>query len=221
MIVLEYTTAPQAPYPIQFRQASAALHHLLASGIPASNIVLSGDSAGAHIMLCLVSHLLRPHPSVPPPPALSAPLAGLFLISPRVTNATTAPSFAENSHRDILNKETLSRWLGTFRFNSTIATEDGLRLDGYFTEPANAPEDWWIGLHNVVNRVFVSAGDHECFRDPIIKFSQNWKKCEGVDLTCFVEKQGIHDSPLMDISAGRPPTDLVLAAGHWLASVVG
>ncbi|EGN94902.1 hypothetical protein SERLA73DRAFT_96280 [Serpula lacrymans var. lacrymans S7.3] len=220
VVIFEYTRAPQAPYPTQFRQFNAALKHLVESGISPSNIVISGDSAGAHIALCVISHLLHPHPMVDPPPVLSSPLAGLLLISPRTTNALVSQSFTENTNNDTLSKETLNLWISTFRANSHIADDEGLEKDGFYTEPLRAPQEWWDGLATkVANKVFISAGGHECFKDDIIAFSEKWKQCSGLDVTRVVEERGIHDSPLMDTDAGRPPTDLMKAIVRWLADI--
>ncbi|KAI0265808.1 Alpha/Beta hydrolase protein [Gloeopeniophorella convolvens] len=68
---LEYSMAPQAQFPIQLRQANAALTHLLEHGAHPSNIVLCGDSAGGNLALQAISHILHPLPNLPPPPALS------------------------------------------------------------------------------------------------------------------------------------------------------
>lgn len=50
---LEYTTAPEAQYPTQIGQVGLALDHLVddaeAYGIDSDQLVLAGDSAGAHI----------------------------------------------------------------------------------------------------------------------------------------------------------------------------
>ncbi|THH13466.1 hypothetical protein EW146_g6762 [Bondarzewia mesenterica] len=217
--ILEYTLSSHAPYPTQFEQANAALNHLVRSGVSASNLIISGDSAGAHIALCVVSHILHPHPAVDAAPVLSSPFAGLLLISPRVTNATSAASFTENSTRDILTKETFISWITNFRSNSDISTDQGLARDGLYTEPLDASDEWWKGMATKVARnIFLSAGEHECMRDPITGLAENWKRVEGLDITFIVEEKGIHDSPLMDV--GRAPSDLVLAVGHWLSKTV-
>ncbi|KAH8977129.1 Alpha/Beta hydrolase protein [Lactarius akahatsu] len=82
VVALEYSLASDSPVPTQLRQANAALTHLLQKGIPPSNIVIGGDSAGANLTLQLASHLLHPLVSIPAPPSLSQPFAGALLISP-------------------------------------------------------------------------------------------------------------------------------------------
>ncbi|KAF9262175.1 alpha/beta-hydrolase [Marasmius fiardii PR-910] len=217
--VLEYTNVPKASYPTQFRQANIALRQLISSGINPSNIILSGDSAGGHIALCLLSHILHPHPEIEPPPELTSPLGGVLLISPRATNETTAPSFFSNSQRDVLSRETLSTFTTLFRSNSPITTDPGLRADRFYTEPLKAPPVWWNGFTDkVTTRLFISAGEFECFRDVIRVLAENMKMIPGLDVLFELEEKGVHDSPLWD--AHRPPSDLVKNIQRWLVQTV-
>ncbi|KZV69240.1 alpha/beta-hydrolase [Peniophora sp. CONT] len=212
---VEYSLAPIKPYPTQVREAHAGLQHLLSQGVAPSKIILSGDSAGAHVVLCLIAHLLHPHPALPAPLRPSTPFGGLLLISPRVSNSTTAASFSQNSHRDTLTRETFESWITNFRANGPVTTSEGLAKDGFYTEPVQAPSDWWDGLSDLIAKeVFVSAGEHECMRDDIVKFAENWKGLPGMNVVLEIEEKGIHDSPLMD--ASRPPSDLVKAIEAWL-----
>lgn len=219
MLTHSIATSPQAPYPTQFRQANVGLRHLIDSGIPPSDIIIGGDSAGAHIGLCLISHLLKPHPDLDAPPHLATPLAGMLLISPRVTNKTDAASFVSNSQYDTLSGETFRAWITSFRANSNISTDDGLAADGVYTEPLLAPHDWWSNLtSHVVDRMFISAGNNECLRDTIVAFQEKMKAVNGLDVTFVLEENGIHDSPLMD--ANRPASGLMLSIQAWLENVV-
>ncbi|KAH7924170.1 alpha/beta-hydrolase [Leucogyrophana mollusca] len=218
--VLEYTLAPHASYPTQFHQMSAALHHLLNDGVMPSNLIISGDSEGAHIALCAISHILHQHSTLDEPPSMVDAFGGLLLISPRTTNSLVARSFNGNTGRDIVTKETLARWVTAFRAHSSISSEEGLEDDKYYTEPLQAPDEWWDGLASqVVKKVFISAGEDECLRDDIVTFSETWKRC-GVDVTRVVEERGVQASPILDIGSGRPPSDLMLAIVSWLTDAV-
>ncbi|KAH7910560.1 Alpha/Beta hydrolase protein [Hygrophoropsis aurantiaca] len=218
--VLEYTLAPQASYPTQFHQIDTALHHLLNDGVMPSNLIIAGDSEGAHIALCAISHILHQHPTLDEPPSMVDAFGGLLFISPRTTNSIAARSFKTNSNRDIFCKETLSRWISAFRAHSNITSQQGLEDDGYYTEPLLAPNQWWDGLANeVVKKVFISAGENECYRDDIEAFAEHWKK-SGVDCTRMTEEEGVQVSPISDFGAGRPPSDLTLAIVKWLVEVV-
>jgi acetyl esterase/lipase len=105
--------------------------------------------------------------------------------------------------------------------NSILESPSGEERDGYYTNPADAPAEWWDGLaRNVASRVFISAGQHECFRDDIIRFAETWKSLAAMDVTLVQENKGIHDSPLMDLGAGRPKTHLIEAIESWLAAAL-
>lgn len=65
-----------------------------------------------------------------------------------------------------------------------------------------------------MSEVFVSAGEHECMRDDILRFAESWKDLPGMKLTLDVEEKGIHDSPLMDV--GRASSDLTRSIEMWL-----
>ncbi|MBE9608999.1 alpha/beta hydrolase [Chitinilyticum piscinae] len=53
----DYRLTPEHPHPAQRDDALAAYRHLLASGVPASQIVLCGDSAGGHLALMTLAEL--------------------------------------------------------------------------------------------------------------------------------------------------------------------
>ncbi|KAI0310752.1 Alpha/Beta hydrolase protein, partial [Amylostereum chailletii] len=163
-VALEYTLVPDAPFPTQLAQATAAINHLITLGVSPSDLVLSGDSAGGNLVLQVLSHLLHPltHPSVPPPPKLSAPLGGALLISPWVHFGTSDPSFTSNAEADIVPP---SGWANLARGCIPEVTEE-LRA---YVEPARAPAGWWGGLGGVVRRVLVTAGERESLVDMVVK----------------------------------------------------
>jgi cation diffusion facilitator CzcD-associated flavoprotein CzcO/acetyl esterase/lipase len=69
----DYRLAPAHPYPAALTDTLAAYRALLAAGLPASQVVLAGDSAGGHLALAAALRLR----------AEGAPLpAGLALLSP-------------------------------------------------------------------------------------------------------------------------------------------
>lgn len=72
-LLVFYRLAPEDPYPCGLEDCIEAYEHLLAHGIPASRIVVGGDSAGANLALAL---LLRLRDGGRPLPAAA------FVISP-------------------------------------------------------------------------------------------------------------------------------------------
>ncbi|KAK2797395.1 hypothetical protein FQN50_009196 [Emmonsiellopsis sp. PD_5] len=60
VLFLEYGLAPEHRYPTQLAQAVAALRYLFVErGLRADEIVMAGDSAGAHLVGSVLGHLVR------------------------------------------------------------------------------------------------------------------------------------------------------------------
>lgn len=75
VLAARYRLAPEHPFPAPLEDAVAAYRWLLARGVPASGIVLAGDSAGGHLAAMLAGETCRL--DLPTP-------AGLALFSPWV-----------------------------------------------------------------------------------------------------------------------------------------
>lgn len=83
VLVADYRLEPEHPYPAALDDCLAAYEALLAQGVPATGIVIAGDSAGGalSVMLALrLKRLGRPQP------------AGLLLISPVTGVSLDSPS---------------------------------------------------------------------------------------------------------------------------------
>ncbi|KAH9071482.1 alpha/beta-hydrolase [Lactarius deliciosus] len=192
---LEYSLAPDSPVPTQLRQANAALTHLLQKGIPPSNIVVGGDSAGGNLTLQLTSHLLRPLPSIPAPPTLTEPLAGALLISPWVAYSVDAPSYARNEGKDLI----FSR---SYKFMADLVRPGVTPELKHHVEPAAAPADWWSGLEGVYPRILITAGEHEGLFDQIIDVSKIIGQ-HVKDTTTVIEPGGIHEDMIIKFAVGQ------------------
>ncbi|WP_019632301.1 alpha/beta hydrolase [Actinomadura atramentaria] len=75
VLVPHYRLAPEHPFPAPLEDAVAAYEWLLRRGVPASGIVLAGDSAGGHLAAALTAEIVRT--GLPNP-------AGTVLFSPWV-----------------------------------------------------------------------------------------------------------------------------------------
>lgn len=110
---LEYNLAPEAPYPTQLVQAAYALMYLMRDRqIPPEQLVLAGDSVGAHLILSILAHAVQSHPLAPPigPWVNKAhSFRAAALISPLVQATSSWDSFAENDGRDYLGYENIDR----------------------------------------------------------------------------------------------------------------
>lgn len=125
-------------------------------------MILCGDSAGGNLILGLLSHLLHPHPSLPPL-ALREPLLGAALISPWGVFSTSAPSFTRNEEHDSVNGAILRKW-------STYFT-GGAPADNY-NQPFLAPGSWWSHLNGLVQELLITAGTDEVLLDGIAEFAK-------------------------------------------------
>lgn len=74
---LDYRLAPEHPYPAALEDAVGAVRALVASGVPASKLVLAGDSAGAGLVLAALLRLRELGQAMPAAAALLCPLTDL------------------------------------------------------------------------------------------------------------------------------------------------
>ncbi|QXJ23527.1 alpha/beta hydrolase [Actinomadura graeca] len=91
VLVPRYRLAPEHPFPAPLEDAVAAYRWLLARGVPASGIVLAGDSSGGHLAAALAAEICRT--GLPPP-------AGIVLFSPWVDLTCELSIRAQNGARD-------------------------------------------------------------------------------------------------------------------------
>lgn len=166
VLFLAYELTPKARWPRQLQQAVIVLRYAIETlGKRPSDIILQGDSAGAHLALALLSHLAHPHPQkIVPRFSVDEPLRGAMLLSPWVDFRTDHASSRENADRDVITAQTLNSWAGIF-LGQTV--EDG------YTCPTKAPAGWWRDLP--VSRIFVGAGGDEVLLDPIKQTAEKMK----------------------------------------------
>ncbi|CAG7850450.1 SubName: Full=Related to triacylglycerol lipase 2 {ECO:0000313/EMBL:CCA72142.1} [Serendipita indica DSM 11827] len=210
LAIAEYSIAPYRQYPTQANQCLAILHHLHSKyGFDSSDIVLAGDSCGAAICLSVVSQILHPSPTILSPPfskVAMKPFAGLFLISPWTSLATTALSYTTNAKIDTISPKIIRRFRECYIAQSELlpsATVSPFEIAGVtgrqyrsskdppiiglergvgITRPIGSiqrdaeSDDWWKDLFRVVRRVVVSVGEYECFRDDILAFGDEVRR---------------------------------------------
>jgi acetyl esterase/lipase len=224
--VVQYGLTPQNPYPTQLRQAILSLSFVLSKGIKPSNIALAGESAGGHLILGLLSHMLHPIPNLPEPPKLSTPLAGAYIMSPWVSLTGDTGSYEKfsNPPQDMFVAKTVGRWGRTFlsavpaeqlpwvTFSPQAITKAGL-------EPKTT-ETWWHGVSDLCSRFLITAGDLECLRDDIVEFSGLLEKQAKPDsVRLVVQRNGIHIDPVLSFGTGDGErNDLVPISVAWLAA---
>ncbi|KAI0114066.1 Alpha/Beta hydrolase protein [Nemania sp. FL0031] len=162
--VLQYTLCPDARHPTQLHQATAALSHLLSSGIPASHIVVGGDSAGGNLTAQLLGRLARADSQI----LLPEPLAGVFLVSPWLSGTTNTRSFVENEQIDMLSaghsRASLREFMGPIKTRDDFSTGSALPLD--------SDGKWMEGWAKVTRALYITVGANEVLRDQGVHFAE-------------------------------------------------
>ncbi|KAJ6591825.1 Alpha/Beta hydrolase protein [Mycena vulgaris] len=208
--VLNYTLTPPAAFPTPLNQARLALEFLLAAGVQPRNLQLVGDSAGGNLVLQLISQMLHPRAAVPEI-RLPAPLSGICLVSPWVALIPQGRSSVESAGKDYISAE------GTTRVGTQILSQLA-EADRAFASPATAPDAWFAGAEQLVERVLVTAGAAECFRDDIVGFVDGLKTCHPrVEL--MLQKGGLHVDMYLDyLVAEKKRGSLTRLVVEWLAA---
>ncbi|KAJ6630112.1 Alpha/Beta hydrolase protein [Mycena sp. CBHHK59/15] len=208
--LLNYSLAPQAPFPTQLNQARLALEFLFAAGVKPQNLQLVGDSAGANLILQILSQTLHPLERVPEI-HFSAPIRGAHLISPCVSLTADSASHTENDGVDFLSKSTAVDW-----GNQILAPIP--EADRPFAEAAKAPEGWFKGVDRLVDRVLVTAGGAEILRDDIVYFGDSFKK-HHPNTELVVQKDGLHEDMYLDFLVKEKKLgSLTPLTVEWLAA---
>jgi len=125
-------------------------------------IILMGDSAGANLVLALLSHLKHPDQSIPRL-NLSSPLQAAVLISAWISFKDDVPSMTDNKYNDIVTFTAATRWAEEY-LNEKLPFPSS----NEYTEPRDAAPEWWTGLP--VRNVISMCSEDECLIDLIRDF---------------------------------------------------
>lgn len=168
---VDYTLSPEAIYPTAFSQCVEGIRYVLSlPNTSTSTTVLAGDSAGAALILGMLSHVsLHAHPNseIVRPLILTQDFRGAILIDPFISSDNKQyPSLNLFANRDTFNKSTADRWLATYKGNPNISNDD------YIT-PAHAPSTWWTGTR--CGSILVTVGEEESLRDAVIDWAGKYR----------------------------------------------
>lgn len=216
LAVLLYSLLPDASYPTPLREMRTAVDHLLKSGVAPKNLIFTSDSAGGNLTLAFFSHILHPHPAIEP---FSLPsgsrFGGAFLLSPWVSLAgdDVPNSYDENSSLDVTDAPTLRGW-GHYALEGV----PGAQIN--YIEPIKTPDGWYEGTDQLVDNVFISAGEYECLRDSILTFYEKKFKRYASHSQLYVQKGGVHVDPFYDfffVASPRTTGELTPKVISWIA----
>ncbi|RVX70379.1 hypothetical protein B0A52_05878 [Exophiala mesophila] len=198
---LEYGLTPEIKFPVQHMQAVQSLKYLIQSGRKASEIIISGDSAGGNLALGVLSATRHSREGIPSL-NLDTNLRGAALISPWVCLNSKSASVQQNQDKDIV----------------TAAIQDGLREElitpsetDEFAEAIRAPTEWWTGTP--VDSILCLAGSDEIFRDDIVTTAGVLRKA-GLRVESVVCRDQIHVDCILDAQSGLEVGDMSHA--YWV-----
>src|SRR3569833_16719 len=158
LAVLEYTLAPECPYPGQLAQAAAAIRYLLTNR-RYSDIIVGGESAGGNLSLALRTHMQAPKKGITALPSTDThggrKLRGVVAISPRTKNGTSSPSFRVNAWKDTIGLKTMMAVKTHWRPEVEI-----------WAAPDLAGKELWEDLR--AEKVLLVAGGDEVYKDDIV-----------------------------------------------------
>jgi len=105
-LAVAYRLAPEHPFPAAYDDALTAWRFLRNQGIPASRLVIGGDSAGAGLAVALIRPLRDAHEELP---------ACAWLVSPWMDLTMSGSTFASKDAVDpIIHKEYLNELADTY-----------------------------------------------------------------------------------------------------------
>lgn len=164
VLVPDYRLAPEFPYPASLVDALAVYEAILATGVPAERLFVSGDSGGGNLASSLLFETRERDLDTP---------AGMMLFSPEVSMALEEPSITENADRDILpwNIPVRPYLHGLNPHDARVSAIDG-DLSGF-------------------PPTFIACGGDEMFCDPIRRFVEQLEHA-GVDVTAIEEPDMFH-----------------------------
>ncbi|KAJ5156192.1 esterase [Penicillium capsulatum] len=210
ILVLAYDLAPHARWPRQLEQAVDLVQYSIETlGKKPSNIVLQGDSAGAHIVLALLSHIAHLHScNSIPPLSLEETFRGVVLLSPWVDFEVNSESVRRNATKDALSPRFLRLWARALFGHS---------MPNNFSNPIQAPRGWWKDIP--VDKIFIGAGGDEILLDSIIQIAHNIER-DNSDVFVSVAPREFHAEHITDFGLKLPPGSQFQAMAAWLGQTL-
>ncbi|EAQ88658.1 hypothetical protein CHGG_05277 [Chaetomium globosum CBS 148.51] len=231
--ILEYSLAPEHPYPAQLVQCIAALRYLLDErDLRPNELVLAGDSAGGQLVGALLAHVLQPSPYAAPVKLNDKFRAALF-VSPFVRlppKAGNFDSYEINGRKDYIDRPQVDKFMAAFQGKDDEIWTD---LCG-----GKGSDDVWNrvfarGPDGLVQKVMVTAGTSEILLDCCRVFAKthvraetvtasrdtDYREFEGKAMVLAECKGEVHVQVALDSAVGYDKGSMERAIMLWLASL--
>ncbi|OKO81084.1 alpha/beta hydrolase fold domain-containing protein [Bradyrhizobium sp. AS23.2] len=193
-VTVDYRLAPEHPYPAAVDDAVDAYRGLLDSGVPASSIILSGESSGGGLALALTLVLKTAGNPLP---------AGIIGVCPFVDLTLRGPTVAEFSGDDPAANRDVLAYLGASYFQGHEPTD-----------PLVSP---LYGHLSGLPPMFLTASEGEVLLSDTTRFAECARQA-GVDVTTRIVEDSVH---VYTIFPFLPETVSTLQAiGAWVGERV-
>ncbi|KAL6915478.1 hypothetical protein FSHL1_006929 [Fusarium sambucinum] len=195
------TCVPEGRFPAALQDAVTAYLHILSWGISAKNVVLSGDSAGGHLVISLLRYIEEHLPATPVPRAA-------MLWSPWIDIAGSASAdhvlHRKNYHTDYLPAG-FAEWA-----TESFAPRGIVDRSGPYITLNSQP-------FRTTTNLWVHVGDLELLYDEVVEWAHDMRDA-GNDITLRVEPDAPHDIVESGYLNGfrKEGEQAVLAAAKWL-----
>ncbi|KAI4228172.1 MAG: hypothetical protein L6R36_001825 [Xanthoria steineri] len=199
---------PGCRFPAALQDAVTAYDSLLSRGIPASSIILSGDSAGANLVIALLRYITD-HPDVLPKP--KAALLWCPWVDPAACLHPYACSSNRNARTDFL-QDAFGEW-GVRAYAPAPVVDAKM--------PYISPVDHPISCKGVP--MWVQFGESEILADSIVRFAEGMRGVEGNEVEVHEDKGAPHDIFLLGSLLGfQDMTEKMAGAmGEWVRGKMG
>jgi salicylate hydroxylase len=189
---VDYRLAPEHPYPAAIDDAIDAYRGLLGLGVPASSIILSGESSGAGLAIALAMAIRTAGDPQP---------AGIAAVCPFADLTLSGPTVREHSGDDPAANRDLLTFMAASYFQGHEPTDP--MISPLFGDFRNLPP------------IFLTATEGEVLFSDTTRTAEQARQA-GVDVTVRLVKDSVHVFPLFSF---LPEAQGVMAAmAEWASA---
>ena len=169
VVSFAYRLAPEYQYPAPLEDAISVWDYLMQLGYGSSQVLLSGDSAGGNLILCLTQHLLKEKRKGP---------RALLLFSPWTDMRATASSYETYKEKDPI-----------LTYNYIVGVRNA--YIGEDADPSDSKYSPLLGDFNGFPPTLIQVGKNEVLLDDSVTLSKRIHKAGG-NAVIDIEKDGWH-----------------------------